>query len=282
MRQELEDNAGPDRYGVVGHPVSHSRSPFIHGIFARQTEQDLVYRLYDVNPDDFDAFCAQFFGTGGCGLNVTVPHKAAAATFATELTPRAARAGAVNTLARREGRTVLGDNTDGAGLVRDLTQNLGLALADTRILILGAGGATRGIVAPLLEQGPEEIVIANRTADRAQGLAAVFADLGSVRGCGFDDLPRRPFDLILNATSAGLSGTVPQVPAAIVSGATTCYDLSYAKSATSFVRWAREQGCALAIEGWGMLVEQAAESFELWRGVRPETAPVLSLLAGPR
>lgn len=281
MHASAEASSGPDRYGVVGHPVSHSRSPFIHGIFARQTEQDLVYRLYDVAPEDFDAFCAQFFGTGGRGLNVTVPHKAAAATFADELTPRAARAGAVNTLARR-GTDVLGDNTDGTGLVRDLRGNLGLELAATRILILGAGGATRGILAPLLEQGPEEIVIANRTADRAQGLASVFGDLGNVRGCGFDDVPRRPFDLILNATSAGLAGTVPQVNASVVSGATTCYDLSYARSATAFVRWAREQGCLQAVEGWGMLVEQAAESFEVWRGVRPETAPVLSLLAGPR
>lgn len=272
---------GPDRYGVVGHPVAHSRSPFIHGIFARQTEQNLVYRLYDVAPDDFEAFCAQFFGTGGQGLNVTVPHKAAAAAFADELTPRAARAGAVNTLAKRPAG-ILGDNTDGAGLVRDLTRNLGLTLERARILILGAGGATRGILAPLLEQEPEEIVIANRTSERAQGLAGIFGDLGTVRGCGFDDLPRRPFDLILNATSAGLTGTMPPITSAVVSAATTCYDLSYGKGATPFVHWAREHGCARAVEGWGMLVEQAAESFELWRGVRPETGPVLSLLTGPR
>ena len=281
MHASAADNAGPDRYGVVGHPVAHSRSPFIHGIFARQTEQDLVYRLYDVGPDDFDAFCAQFFGTGGRGLNVTVPHKAAAATFADELTPRAARAGAVNTLARQDG-AVLGDNTDGTGLVRDLRDNLRLDLRATRILILGAGGATRGILAPLLEQQPQDVVIANRTPDRAQGLAGVFGDLGSVSGCGFDDVPRRPFDLIINATSAGLSGSMPSVNPVVVADTTTCYDLSYARSATAFVRWAREHGCRQAVEGWGMLVEQAAESFEVWRGVRPETAPVLSLLAGPR
>jgi shikimate dehydrogenase len=281
MEPHAAASEGPDRYGVVGHPVSHSRSPFIHGIFARQTEQNLVYRLYDVGPDDFHAFCTQFFGTGGRGLNVTVPHKAAAATFADELTPRAARAGAVNTLAKRPGG-VLGDNTDGAGLVRDLVQNLSLTLERARILILGAGGATRGILAPLLEQQPEEIVIGNRSAERAQGLAGIFGDLGRVRGCGFDDLPQRPFDVILNATSAGLSGMMPAITSAVVSAATTCYDLSYGKGATPFVNWARENGCAQAVEGWGMLVEQAAESFELWRGVRPETAPVLSLLAGPR
>jgi shikimate dehydrogenase len=281
MKPRAEDSNGPDRYGVVGHPVAHSRSPFIHGIFARQTEQDLVYRLYDVKPEDFAAFCTQFFGTGGRGLNVTVPHKAAAAAFADELTPRAARAGAVNTLAKRPDR-VLGDNTDGAGLVRDLVQNLGLTLERMRILILGAGGATRGILAPLLEQQPEEIVIGNRSAERAQGLAGIFGDLGSVRGCGFDDLPHRPFDLIINATSAGLSGTMPKITSAVVSAATTCYDLSYGRGATPFVSWARQHGCAQAVEGWGMLVEQAAESFELWRGVRPQTAPVLSLLAGPR
>jgi shikimate dehydrogenase len=281
MEPHAEASQGPDRYGVVGHPVAHSRSPFIHGIFARQTEQDLVYRLYDVGPDDFDEFCTQFFGSGGRGLNVTVPHKAAAAAFADELTPRAGRAGAVNTLAKREDG-LLGDNTDGAGLVRDLVLNLGLTLERARILILGAGGATRGILAPLLEQEPEEIVIGNRTAERAQGLAGIFGDLGSVRGCGFDELPRRPFDLILNATSAGLSGAMPRITTAVVSGVTTCYDLSYGKGATPFVSWARDNGCAQAVEGWGMLVEQAAESFELWRGVRPETAPVLSLLAGPR
>ncbi len=281
MEPLAADSDGPDRYGVVGHPVAHSRSPFIHGIFARQTGQNMVYRLYDVSPDEFGAFCAQFFGTGGRGLNVTVPHKAAAAAFADELAPRAARAGAVNTLAKRPGG-VLGDNTDGSGLVRDLTRNLGLTIERGRILILGAGGATRGILAPLLELEPEEIVIGNRTGERAQGLAGIFGDLGNVRGCAFDDLPQRPFDLIINATSAGLAGAMPQISNAVVSAATTCYDLSYGKDATPFVKWARARGCAQAVEGWGMLVEQAAESFELWRGVRPETAPVLSLLAGPR
>jgi len=281
MHDESVNSTKPYQYGVVGHPVSHSRSPFIHGIFARQTEQNLVYRLHDVQPADFDDFCRGFFEGGGSGLNVTVPHKAAAANFANELTPRAERAGAVNTLARGAGG-VLGDNTDGAGLVRDLSENLAVELAEARILILGAGGATRGIVAPLLEQNPAEIVIANRTADRAQGLAGIFGDLGNVRGCGFDDVPFRPFDLIINATSAGLTGSMPKLTPAVVGSATTCYDLSYARSATAFVRWAREHGCARAIEGWGMLVEQAAESFELWRGVRPETTPVLSLLVGPR
>jgi shikimate dehydrogenase len=268
----------PDRYGVVGHPVAHSRSPLIHGLFARQTRQHLVYRLYDISPENFARDVAAFFADGGRGLNVTVPHKQAAAEFATELTPRAERAGAVNTLALQEDGSILGDNTDGTGLVVDLRQNQGVDLGGRNILILGAGGATRGIVAPLLEFLPSELLVANRDAGRARNLATVFSDLGPIRGCGFTDIPMRPFDLVINATSAGLAGGAPKVPAAVISEATVCYDLSYSKGDTPFLRWAREQGCARGLQGWGMLVEQAAESFLLWRGIRPDTAQVLALL----
>ena len=268
----------PDQYGVVGHPINHSWSPFIHGMFAKQTQQFLVYRLYDIGPEDFRAQVLEFFTRGGRGLNVTVPHKEAAADLANELTDRADRAGAVNTLTVTSEHTLVGDNTDGHGLVTDLQQNLGLAVTNDRILILGAGGATRGVVAPLLALGPTELVIANRTPERAVNLASLFSDLGNVHGCGFEDVGDEPFDIVINATAAGLTGSVPNVDGTVIASHTVCYDMSYSKAATPFVSWALEQGCARAHKGWGMLVEQAAEAFTLWRGVRPETEPVLTAL----
>lgn len=274
-------NGPPDRYGVIGHPVAHSWSPFIHGMFARQTGQNLVYRLHDVVADDFRNYVLEFFSRGGSGLNVTVPHKVAAADLANELTPRAERAGAVNTLALRRDNRLLGDNTDGAGLVHDLRDNLGVDIGGHRVLILGAGGATRGVVAPLLVLQPAELAICNRTAERAEALAADFSGLGAVRGCGFEGLGDSPYDLVINATSASLSGEVPAIPATVLSAGTVCYDMAYSRSDTPFTKWAREQGCARALQGWGMLVEQAAESFQLWRGVRPQTAPVLAALHAP-
>src|SRR5688572_24825236 len=268
----------PDQYGVVGHPISHSWSPFIHGLFAKQTDQALVYRLYDIAPENFRAQVLEFFTRGGRGLNVTVPHKEAAAELANELTVRADRAGAVNTLILNQDHNLIGDNTDGHGLVTDLTKNHGLAITNERLLVLGAGGATRGVIEPLLGLGPTEIVIANRTADRAVNLASLFSDLGAVRGCGFEDVGDDPFDVIINATAAGLSGSVPNVAGSVIASHSVCYDMSYSKSATPFVAWAIEQGCARAHKGWGMLVEQAAEAFTLWRGVRPDTEPVLTAL----
>jgi shikimate dehydrogenase len=268
----------PDQYGVVGHPINHSWSPFIHGLFAKQTAQSLVYRLYDITPEDFRAQVLEFFTRGGRGLNVTVPHKEAAAELANELTARADRAGAVNTLKMNSNNSLLGDNTDGFGLVTDLRKNLALDIINERILILGAGGATRGAIEPLLSMGPTELVIANRTSERAVNLASLFSDLGAVRGCGFEDVGDEPFDIVINATAAGLTGSVPNIDGSVVASHTVCYDMSYGKSATPFVTWAIEQGCARAHKGWGMLVEQAAESFTLWRGVRPDTEPVLTAL----
>lgn len=268
----------PDQYGVVGHPINHSWSPFIHGLFAKQTDQSLVYRLYDIAPEDFRAQVLEFFTSGGRGLNVTVPHKEAAAELANELTARADRAGAVNTLILSAENSLLGDNTDGHGLVTDLRKNLGFAITNQRLLILGAGGATRGVVEPLLGLDPKELVIANRSPARAVNLASLFADLGPVRGCGFEQVGDEPFDLVINATAAGLSGSVPDVTPGVIASHTVCYDMSYSKSATPFVTWAVEHGCARAHKGWGMLVEQAAESFTLWRGVRPDTEPVLAAL----
>jgi shikimate dehydrogenase len=267
-----------DQYGVVGHPVSHSLSPFIHGMFARETGQDITYRLFDVRPAELEVHVRDFFAQGGGGLNVTLPHKIAARELANELTTRAAHAAAVNTLARAADGSILGDNTDGAGLVHDLRDNLGMQLAGRRVLIMGAGGATRGVLAPLLGLEPAMVVIANRTPERATALAAAFSDLGVTRGVGFRDVGDEPFDLVINATSASLSGDIPPLPPGAVDSSTVCYDLAYGKSATAFVAWARQHGCARALQGWGMLVEQAAESFQLWRGVRPTTATVLAVL----
>jgi shikimate dehydrogenase len=184
----------------------------------------------------------------------------------------------VNTLMLKRDNRLLGDNTDGAGLVHDLRDNLGVQLGNRRVLIVGAGGATRGVIAPLLVLRPAQLVIANRTAERAQGFAAAFADLGAMRGCGFEEIGFEAFDLVINATSASLSGEVPAIPASVIQAETVCYDMAYGRSETPFLKWARENGCARAFQGWGMLVEQAAESFQLWRGVRPQTSPVLAAL----
>ncbi len=269
-----------DQYAVVGHPVAHSLSPFIHSLFARQTGQAVSYRLMDTPPEQFIERVSEFFATGGRGVNITLPHKTRAMTLANELTERARLAGAVNTLAARRDGTLLGDNTDGAGLVQDLTVNLGIRMRERSILLIGAGGAARGVIAPLIALAPRRIVITNRTAERAVALAAVFAGLGAVEGCGFAELAGQAFDVIINATSASLTGELPAVPATAFAAGTFCYDMAYGRGDTAFVRWARELGCRRAVPGWGMLVEQAAESFRLWRGVRPLTAPVLAALSG--
>ena len=264
-----------DRYGVMGYPVSHSRSPVIHRLFALQTGQDMQYELLQVTPEKLETAVRQFQRTGGKGLNITVPHKRAVLELVDRLSERAATAGAVNTLAF-EGSEIRGDNTDGIGLLRDLNVNLGVQLQGSNILILGAGGATRGIVGPLLEMQPRTLRIANRTVDKAQIIAEHFERFGPVSACGFNMVPvSEPYDLIINATSAGVRGEIPPYPEAAVSDTTFCYDLSYGLNPTPFSIWAREQGAAKSVMGWGMLVEQAAESFEIWRGIRPDTAPVL-------
>lgn len=271
--------SGPvDQYGVVGHPVAHSLSPFIHAIFARQTGQSMDYRLFDFAPETFQEQVAAFFAQGGRGLNITLPYKMAAVERADELTSRAQHAGAVNTLAMRKDGTILGDNTDGVGLTQDLSVNQRVVVTRRRILIIGAGGAVRGVLAPLLALAPEAVTIANRTADRAKALATAFAQMGNVQGVGFRYVAGGPYDLVINATSASLTGEIPDVPVAVIGPDTFCYDMAYGKGDTPFVRWCVELGCRAAASGWGMLVEQAAESFRLWRGVRPITGPVLSAL----
>ena len=264
-----------DRYGVMGYPVSHSRSPVIHRLFALQTGQDMQYELLQVSPEKLETAVRQFQRTGGKGLNVTVPHKSAVLQLVDQISERAATAGAVNTLAFKGGE-IHGDNTDGIGLLRDLGVNLGVPLQAANILILGAGGATRGIVGPLLEMQPQSLRIANRTLDKAEIIADHFVPHGPIAACSFDEVPiDEPYDLIINATSAGLHGDTPPYPEAAISDNTFCYDLSYGLNATPFSTWARDHGATKSVMGWGMLVEQAAESFHIWRDVRPDTAPVL-------
>ncbi|WP_369958446.1 shikimate dehydrogenase [Pseudomonas benzenivorans] len=266
-----------DRYGVFGNPIGHSKSPLIHRLFAAQTGQPLSYEALLAPLDDFEGFARAFFAEGR-GANVTVPFKEQAFRLADELSERARRAGAVNTLSKREDGSLLGDNTDGAGLVRDLRVNAGLELRGKRILLLGAGGAVRGVLEPLLAQQPAVLVIANRTVAKAEQLVAEFADLGPLVASGFDWIDA-PVDLIVNGTSASLAGELPPIAASLIApGRTICYDMMYARQATAFNAWAAEQGAARTIDGLGMLVEQAAEAFCLWRGVRPDSAPVLAEL----
>lgn len=264
-----------DRYGVMGYPVSHSRSPVIHRLFALQTQENLQYELLQVSPEKLETAVRQFQRTGGKGLNITVPHKSEVAKLVDHISERAATAGAVNTLSFRGGE-IYGDNTDGIGLLRDLAVNLGVSIEGANILVLGAGGATRGIVGPLLEMQPSSLRIANRSLGKAQALADHFSKSGPVSACRFNVVPvSTEYDLIINATSAGVRGESPPYPSAAVSNKTFCYDLSYGLKPTPFSLWARESGAAHSVMGWGMLVEQAAESFNIWRGVRPDTAPVL-------
>lgn len=266
-----------DHYAVFGNPIGHSKSPLIHRLFAKQTGQQLDYRTALAPLDSFAAFAKAFFSEGR-GANVTVPFKEQAYQMVDHLTERAQRAGAVNTVSKQDDGTLLGDNTDGAGLVRDLTANYGLSLRGKRVLLLGAGGAVRGALEPLLAEQPAVLVIANRTVEKAELLAQQFADLGAVFASSFDWL-EEPVDVIINATSASLTGDLPPIsPSLIEPGQTFCYDMMYGSEPTPFCRWAAEHGAAQSVDGLGMLVEQAAEAFMLWRGVRPDSAPVLAEL----
>ncbi|HEX6993284.1 MAG TPA: shikimate dehydrogenase [Gammaproteobacteria bacterium] len=275
----MNTTSAPDRYALVGHPVHHSRSPIIHSLFAQQTGQRLTYELIDAAPDAFETAVRRFVAEGGRGMNVTVPHKEAAFRLAERLGPEAEKAGAVNTLSF-DGGPIRGDNTDGIGFLRDVTENLGWEIRGRRIVVLGAGGAARGILPPLLENEPAEVVLANRTLPRAAELEERFRHLGRLSIRAFAELAREPaFDLVINATSAGLKGETPPFPESIVGERTRCYDLAYARGLTPFQLWASEAGAERAEQGLGMLVEQAAESFYIWRHVRPDTKPVIEHLA---
>ena len=265
-----------DRYAVFGNPIAHSLSPEIHAAFARQTGRDIDYRRQLVERDGFDAAARRFFTSGGKGLNITTPFKIDAFNFAAALTERARRAGAVNTLANRDDGSILGDNTDGAGMVRDIAVNQGWRIGGRDVLVLGAGGAVRGVLEPLLGEGPRSVTIANRTESKAEQLARAFADLGAVAGCGFAALESRRFDLVINGTSASLSGDLPPLPDGLIAGDGCCYDMMYGVEPTVFLVWAQKAGVKNLADGLGMLVEQAAESFYLWQQVRPETGNVIA------
>ena len=265
----------PDAYAVMGNPIAHSKSPQIHRAFAQQTGQRIVYSAIQVDPGGFAQAVGNFFANGGKGLNVTVPFKREAWQLANELGEEARQAGAVNTLLLNAEGGLVGRNTDGIGLVRDLLQNHHAAINNKRVLLVGAGGAARGVMQPLLAETPSRLVIANRTVERAHELAADFSALGEVSGSGFDDLAGQSFDLIINATAASLQGELPPLPQDCCADDAWCYDMMYAAKATPFMLWAQQHGAGHAVDGLGMLVEQAAESFYLWRGVRPQTAPVI-------
>lgn len=266
------------RYAVFGNPIKQSKSPAIHSLFAKQCGQAMQYRAVRIELNDFERAASDFFARGGSGLNITIPFKQRAFEFAEHVSERARRAGAVNTLTRREDGGVYGDNTDGVGLVRDMICNLGWSLRDRRILLLGAGGAARGVVEPLLRERPLELLIVNRTPERATSLAHQFSEIGPVGGGAYDLVGDRSFDVLINATSTGLSDSMPDLSSSLITERSCCYDLVYGAEPTPFMRWgAREAAWAVA-DGLGMLVEQAAESFYIWRGVRPETRAVIHQL----
>ena len=272
-----------DRYAVMGNPVTHSKSPVIHALFAQYTGQQLHYGALEVAVDEFEVAVSTFFNNGDQGLSITVPFKEKAWGLAEVKTERAKKAGAVNTLWLSDDGYLNGDNTDGLGLVRDLKDNNGIVLKDSRILVLGAGGAVRGIMEPLLCEQPGEVVVANRTVSKAEELVRIFS--GDYSGpndvklysCSFEEL-EGSFDLIINGTAASLQGKELPVPASVINSNTVSYDMMYSAEETVFNRWARTSGAGQCLDGLGMLVEQAAEQFLIWRGVRPETSAVLRSL----
>ncbi|MFT4614031.1 MAG: shikimate dehydrogenase [Bacteroidia bacterium] len=266
------------RYAVYGNPIKHSKSPVIHSMFAQQCDQAMQYRAVKVELEAFEQAAQTFFEGGGAGLNVTVPFKHDAFEFADGLSERAARAGAVNTLTRLDDGAVAGDNTDGIGLVRDMIANLGWQVQGQRVLIVGAGGAVRGVLEPLLRERPKELLVVNRTPARAAGLAAEFADIGELAGGAVDLIDGRQFDLVINASSAGLQGEMPDLPGELLTERSCCYDMVYGAQPTPFMRWSAHHTAWAVADGLGMLVEQAAESFYIWRGVRPATRPVVACL----
>ena len=267
-----------DRYAVFGNPIAHSKSPQIHTLFAEQTEQQLVYTAELAEVENFDQRIADFVKNNGKGMNITVPFKQQAWELSTKRSERAERAGAVNTIIVQPDGQYFGENTDGVGLVRDLTKNHQVELKDKRILILGAGGAVRGVIEPIMKQSPSELYIANRTFPKALELAVDFSDLGKIKGCGFDALEGQSFDIVINGTSASLHGDLPPLPDGLFNDNACAYDMMYAAKPTIFMDWASQHGAEKVFDGLGMLVQQAAESFNLWRGVQPEAKPVIEAI----
>lgn len=262
------------KLGVVGHPIAHSKSPVIHGQFAEQLGISIEYEKYDIEPRDFDRFVSEFFAGGGCGLNVTLPHKESAFLLSNPANKEVALAKAVNTLSVDTQGELTGNNTDGTGLIRDLNENHRVFTSKKNILILGAGGAVRGILPALIATQPRSITIANRTMEKVESLKSEVAARFNIHAVPFDELGPDRFDLIINGTSMGIDGQTPNISSAVVSEATVCYDLMYSTKPTAFVEWGLEKHVALAVDGLGMLVEQAAASFTIWTGQRPDTKEV--------
>lgn len=269
-----------DRYALIGNPLGHSKSPLIHGAFARATGEDLVYEAIEAPVDGFERAVTQFRGNGGRGVNVTLPFKLEAAQYATELTTRARLAGAVNCM-KFEHHRVLAENFDGLGLVNDIQRNLGFPMRGRRVLLMGAGGAARGALLPFLEQQPEVLVVANRTVTKAKALGERFRRYANLVTGGYLELGDARFDVVVNATSASLRGELPSLPRTVFAVGSLAYDLVYGKGLTPFLRLAGDAGAGRVADGIGMLVEQAAEAFGWWRGVRPETRAMIDQLSVP-
>jgi len=266
-----------DDYAVMGNPISHSKSPSIHTLFAEQTTQSILYTAIQVDLGGFTQAVGNFVASGGKGLNITVPFKQEAWALVNQRSERAERAGAVNTI-KIEDDQLYGDNTDGVGLVNDLTSNHGIELKDKNILLMGAGGAARGVLVPLLKENPSSLFIANRTPDKAKDLAEDFSNTGNIEGGGYESLTDKKFDVVINATAASLQGELPPLPDTLLNNNASCYDMMYSAKPTPFMKWATEHNAKNVLDGLGMLVEQAAESFYIWRDVKPETQQVINRL----
>ncbi len=264
-----------DQYAVIGNPIEHSKSPDIHLLFADQTGEQLHYEKMLVDEGKFSHVAAKFFADGGKGLNVTVPFKNDACEFVDELTDYATHAGAVNTIYIGKNNKLIGDNTDGIGLLRDLKKTHRIQIENKKVLIIGAGGATQGIVEPLLNEQPDQLLIANRTASKAEVIAEQFITFGEINSCALNEIPKHSFDIVLHATSAGLQGQNITLPNEIISSDSCCYDLLYGDEDTPFMQWAKQCNAGKVVDGFGMLLEQAAEAFYIWRGKRPDTAMAL-------
>jgi len=263
-----------DQYAVIGNPIAHSKSPLIHEQFAQQTNQDMNYSAILGQPGELMAAIEEFRQQGGKGLNVTVPFKQDAWQLVDIRNSNADKAGAVNTIILQADGDLIGDNTDGIGLVSDLVKNIQCEIKNKTLLMLGAGGAVRGVLSPLLAEQPAKIIVANRTKAKADELALLFADEGNIQSCAFDDLGNKSFDIVINGTAASLSGAIPSIPESVVQSA-VCYDMMYGADDTAFNQWAKQHNAKATWDGLGMLVEQAAQSFYLWRNVRPDTQTVI-------
>ena len=280
MTNKINLERSVSNYAVFGDPIKHSKSPQIHSLFAKQIGITLNYQAIEVPAENFREYVKSFSSQGGNGLNITVPFKEEACSICTTLTQRAERSGSVNTIRFDEQLNILGDTTDGQGLINDLIINQGIKIDNKSVLILGAGGSVKAILEPLCAQKTSQIVIANRTVSRAEQLAEKYFEQGNIEACAYTELSNRSFDMIINGTSLSLMGELPPIPGTVIDKGACCYDLMYSDTDTIFMKWAAAQGAAKVVDGLGMLVEQAAEAFLIWHGVKPDTTSVIKTLRG--